>query len=447
MEDNFLVKAWKIISKETPKFLQEMNAPFSEDKYRSVMAAEDPQLREKRIVENLLSLAPAVIGGVGTIPLAARTIAANPIKTAATAAYLTEDPTMLIPGKAGIAALGIGETQAAIRPGGNPNLVMSHGLGTRLDQIVRLLEGKIPLTNPSIAISDTSARPFQPDGITALMNPASSKFDPVFNRYNQLFPRDAYTARRDTLNVDIATDLRLTEGELPNSGNQILSIIGAPMVPGFETYETHKHGAKVLGGTLKEFQKHGTQDDLVTKMYEIIGTDSKLANVSDLQEGFGKLTEKAVKGDKEAAKLIDEIRSEPSRYAELKVAEDLLMDRGSVSAIMLTESSIEGIFDSIRGAAKKLNIPIGTAAELLPKEHAKMYDDLAESIASGKEIPDQAKKYFPRRAAGSDKEKILLTLKESEAFAHDVASILTTRDADEATALLKEFKEGLRLNE
>ncbi len=103
-EENFLSKAFRIISDELPKFFTETNTPFlGKDEEKSVMRESSSGQREKEIVEGLLTagaMAPMAGRAVGKV---ASVAAKNPTLTAALSAIGLQDPTALLSGPIGAA--------------------------------------------------------------------------------------------------------------------------------------------------------------------------------------------------------------------------------------------------------------------------------------------------------------------------------------------------------
>lgn len=103
-EENFLSKAFRIISDELPKFFTETNTPFlGKDEEKSVMRESSSGQREKEIVEGLLTagaMAPMAGKAVGKV---ASVAAKNPTLTAALTSIGLQDPTALLSGPIGVA--------------------------------------------------------------------------------------------------------------------------------------------------------------------------------------------------------------------------------------------------------------------------------------------------------------------------------------------------------
>lgn len=101
----FLDDALKIISEELPKFFTETNTPFlGKDEEESVMKEKSAGGKEKAINEALLKLgaaAPSLFLGAANVVKAA---VAAPKTAALLTAAVTKDPTMLLPGGAGLLA-------------------------------------------------------------------------------------------------------------------------------------------------------------------------------------------------------------------------------------------------------------------------------------------------------------------------------------------------------
>lgn len=90
---------FRIISEELPKFLSDMNVPFSKSREQSVMR-EDNGNEEKNVLENLITGALGIVPIAKGVQVAAKVKGAIPVAIAAG----TQDPTALLPGGAGLLA-------------------------------------------------------------------------------------------------------------------------------------------------------------------------------------------------------------------------------------------------------------------------------------------------------------------------------------------------------
>lgn len=412
--------ALKIIREQLPKFTQEMGVPFlGKDKPSSVMDATDPNA-EKRILETILGAAATLpaIGKLGKVALA------NPFKTGAATAVATGDPTNLIGNPILALAASPGDAEASIRRGGMTSLNMTHE--TELYRLMKLLSGRASLSSPSVAISKNDARPFAGrSSASIVMNPNSHLFDPAEAHANQLLNRDMYAMRtrvamkppniqemesnvhlspddpdylKEILTKAVRTrsipldarvgsqDVRLTEGVFPGE-DQALSILASPNYRSFADYE--KRGAPLLS-SYKELPK-GSHDYVDTReaIDDVYHSDALLKSfyddmVSASTTGYSKYTKKQFemsgrsfldrlrdlsdKGDFSANLALKRIATNPSSYAELKVAGEVPINSRNVSAILLPNSTNqlhpEQLKQVVRNA-EALGIPADTAKGLL----------------------------------------------------------------------------------
>lgn len=111
MAENAISKALRVIVEELPKFATEMGVPFfGKDEDRSVMKPISSKQIEKTLTETLLT------ASLGALPImkAAKFAVKNPVIPGVAATAVTNDPSNLIPGKAGLAMLqGVGDAEAA----------------------------------------------------------------------------------------------------------------------------------------------------------------------------------------------------------------------------------------------------------------------------------------------------------------------------------------------
>lgn len=478
---DFLLNAWKVIKGELPKFATDMNLPFSADpEPRSVMdklapiptkqaanyQAANQDTAEKRITENLLAGLALLSPAKRAVVPAAKAALESPLTTSAMMAAITGDPTNLIPGKLGAVVGGsVGDAEGAIMPGGRPDLLMTHAAsspGKYVSEILaRLGSGKISeLTHPSIAIASNDARPFSNSDISLLFNPTSNRFDPEQQIYNQLFNRDVYTYRRNGIPPN-PRDYRLTEGNNPDSTGQLLSILASPRFSSFKQFEISPFGAGVLGKSREELDKIYLNSNTHSEFYDLVdkfGLDKyagKETNFAAL-ENLGRL------GNKDAAKFVEGVRATPTAYAELKIPEELPLNSSTLSAVLLPHNAFFGNTSQKRliiAAQDELNVPVGTAADLIPAHMESVYSDLIDFIAqdvtaaqknykpgTGQSllslVSDTTKKYVPRvniqeaiiSGGVRDRDAIKDTIFGGRQFEADVASMITAKDIDDAIA-------------
>lgn len=148
-DENFLSKAFKIISDELPKFFTETNTPFlGKDEEKGVMRESSSGQQEKEILEGLLTagvMAPFGGKALGTLT---KTATANPRITSALAAFGLQDPTILLSGPVGVAdaVSGITGGGGAIK-NSEASIVPAHATHTTEETfkaMKRLLKGESP---------------------------------------------------------------------------------------------------------------------------------------------------------------------------------------------------------------------------------------------------------------------------------------------------------------
>lgn len=482
-EQNFLLRALSIIKEQLPKFASEMNVPFSgNDPNSSVMGKESPiptksraafdaqesGAQEKRVTENIATL----FAMLSPTKRAAMAAAKNPVVSGVALTTTTGDPTWLIPGKAGMVLGGsVGDAEAVIRPGGRPDLNMTHEMkGDTLLSALRSLADRTltALDHPSIAIASNNGMPFgNSSGISLLMNPTSPLYDPATATRNQLFNRDAFTFRRRNKPDVLPSDVRLTEESEPGTG-LLLSLLASPRFKSFEEYEKSSAGAKLLGKTegelAKEYSGSGVRNDFYDLVYDLQLPHDTEANMYQMIE------QKALSGNQKAADFIDKVRHVSSGYGELKLLDDLPLNDNTLSAVMyqgLYPSNPPSYINSVRRARFEaqdaLNVPVGSPIELLPRHMEPAYVDLIDYIekdimavantpgaaslsldqaaavvnpASKKYIPEISLYSLPhyiKNQPGFIRGMVL----DSPAFASDVASMITARDVDVMAEYLK----------
>ena len=478
---DFLLNAWKVIKGELPKFATDMNLPFSADpEPRSVMdklapiptkqaanyQAANQDIAEKRITENLLAGLALLSPARKAVVPAAKAALESPLTTSAMMAAITGDPTNLIPGKLGAVVGGsVGDAEGAIMPGGRPDLLMTHAAsspGLYVGELLaRLGSGKFnSLTHPSIAIASNNARPFSADDLSLLFKPTSNRFDPEQQIYNQLFNRDVYTYKRYDIPPN-SRDYRLTEGNNPDSTGQLLSILASPRFSSFKQFETSPFGAGVLGKSREELDKIYLNSDTHNEFYDLVDKFG-LDKYTTKEYLFTELDRLGRLGNKEAAKFVEGVRATPTDYAELKLPADLPLNDSTLSAVLLPYYSFSnntGTRRALEAAQNKLNVPVGTAADLIPAHMEPVYSDLidyiTQDIATAQKnykpgygqnllslVSDTTKKYIPRvniqeaviSGGVRDRDAVKDTVLGSRQFEADVASMITAKDIDDAIA-------------
>jgi len=472
------VNVWELIKSELPKFATDMGIPFLGDASRnSVTDPVKPAAAEQQSNEALLMAAPQIALAAYVAPAALSVISAFP-KTAAVAATIaTKDPTMLISNPALSLAASIPESEGAIRPGGRPDLNLTHE--TSASQLLNVLTGRKILTHPSIAISSNEAAPFaggmQSEQATLLMNPTSHYFDPATAKANQLINRDAFVTRfkESPLPREVrlgSGDLRFTEPFNPiadpkrgldyeslndilyqNSPQQSLSIAGSPRFSSFAQYENSRYGAKTLDKE-NSLSYHGTEkaiDEIYPGLLKELR--DRAVDRTKVSKSFVKVQSgKAAAGDNKAKIFMDIIGSTFSNYAELKGVGNIPISGKTVSAIMLSPNTDSDLLQSIISEANKLGIKAGTPEQLAPKLRQSMQDeaDYLKNVIMGNAKPrknmlefidnkgawhDINGWYEDGKLSPSDLHSVLYDeLVKSNKFAGQVASSLTTADANVA---------------
>lgn len=393
------------------------------------------------------------------------------------------------------------EAEGAIRAGGRTDLNITHE--SRISRLLDVLTGRRHLTAPSFAISANQAFPFNgdisnPQIASLIMNPASHRFDPRINPANLLVNRDAYVSRQRYSPKDVrlqGADLRLTEGseglsvaemlaskpadDFPGV-QKMLSIMASPRFKSFAEYERSPVGARTLS------QETSFDWETATTLLEKAFPEAYKRGVH--HEEAKAILDEARKAYYIAAKVrLDEAARLPksiadkslaydaltraySGYAELKTVGDIPLDSKTVSAIMLSpygELSVGAMNYSptlrrIRQEAAEKGIRAGTPEELLPVEFGDLYRSRAEHLAKmfvknpEREVGALTEKYILDWGADNIRavaktgsvsktyDEVLDTIFRSDAFAGDVASMLTAKDLDAAKTenILKLLKEN-----
>ena len=482
-EQNFLLKALSIIKEQLPKFASEMNVPFSgNDPNSSVMGKESPiptrsraafnaqesDAQEKRVTENIATL----FAMLSPTKRAAMAVARNPVMSGVALATTTGDPTWLIPGKAGMVLGGsVGDAEAVIRPGGRPDLNMTHQVNgnTLLSSLQELANRTLSvLDHPSIAIASNNGRPFGSNsGVSLLLNPTSPLFDPATATRNQLFNRDAFTFRRKNKPDVMPSDVRMTEDAEPET-ELLLSLLASPRFRSFEEYEKSSAGAKLLGKTEDELAKEYSGNRVRSDFYDLI-YDLRIPHGTEANM-YRMIEQRALSGNQKAADFVDKVRHVSSGYGELKLLDDLPLNDNTLSAVMYPDvhpSHRPSYKDSVHRtrfeAQDALNVPVGSPIELLPRHMEPAYADLIDYIEkdiisvantpgatslsldqAAEAVSPTSKKYIPefnlyslphyiKNQPGFIRGMVL----DSPVFASDVASMITARDVDVMTEYLK----------
>lgn len=370
----------------------------------------------------------------------------------------------------------------------SPSVAISSGNAFPFTDISNIRSG-------SLVINPASHR-FDPE-----LNPANL----LLNR-DAYVTRQKWTPKE--VRLQLGDDLRLTEGgkgrtidelyasvpqnNLPGTQQQ-LSILASPRFRSFREYEKSDKGAALLSDeTSYGYPK-------ITGLLEsVFGDEYRKAvqggKVIDTQELLSKITgrEKALLAldpkkstDAENMELIAAyaIQRAFSDYAELKVAGEVPLNNKTVSAVMLspytsyTTSVPARVEDSIKELTKKAEakgIRVGTPEELMPSDMQMTYMDMAEQMArmmmkerekTGSAyaaldaLPSSSLKYIPGGIMPTDLEDALFSksltatyentldaIKRSNAYAGDVASMLTARDLDAVSTpnILKLLQENFK---
>lgn len=344
------------------------------------------------------------------------------------------------------------EAQAMIRPGGNPALNMFKNLPSLVgpDQVRRSIVERGWHANPSVGISDRNIFAFDRSP-TLIYNPTSHLFDPHYAKANQVYNRDSFSFvgyRPDVSKPHrlYGHDVRGTEQG--QESNPLLD--ASPRFKSFRHYEKDKAGAATLD--TKTGKHHNDYYDEANKLLASIGeyggvhSRSVLSRLKDKAKSVPDTYE-----GKQAAAILDLLRTAESSYGELKVMGSVPINPSTVSAFILPEKYLSPVGrDRIKRMMEPTGIRTGTAAELLPQEHKSRYVDLAEQMVevaktknkSYDEAPEFMKPYVPKHLFGdlqlSDTPITTATrlIKSSPKFATDVASILTAQDSDDLLNLL-----------
>lgn len=478
------VNVWELIKSELPKFATDMGIPFLGDTGRSsVTESMKPAAQEQINNESLFIAAPQVALAAYAAPSALAALSTFPRATSIAAAVITKDPTTLISNPALSFSASIPESEGAIRPGGRPDLNLTHE--SSISSLLNVLTGRKVLTHPSIAISSNDAAPFNghlgADSATLLMNPTSHYFDPATAHANQLINRDSFSTRwRGPLPKEVRLnklDLNFTEPFAPsadparaldssvlhdilynNAPQQSLSIAGSPKFNSLAQYEDHQYGAKTLSRT-DSLSYHGTES-AIESVYP--GLLSELARAPDakLAKTFVNLqSKKAAEGDIKAGMFMGAIGSTFSNYAELKGVGNIPVSGKTVSAIMLDPRTDSTLRKSIIKQADSLGIKAGTAEDLAPKELKQTAKDHAIDLH---DVLTGVKKPYPNMlgfvdniniwhdinmahesgqlSKGQARKAIYEEVVKSNKFAGLVASSLTTADANAAKQITSQVK-------
>jgi hypothetical protein len=121
-EENFLMKALRIIATELPKFAKESNLPGtggSDSENDSVMKPQSGANKEYSVTSGITELLPWIAPGVAAGSKLAAALLKRPVASSIAATAATGDPTNLIPGSAGLAvgmSGGVGDAEAVIVP-------------------------------------------------------------------------------------------------------------------------------------------------------------------------------------------------------------------------------------------------------------------------------------------------------------------------------------------
>lgn len=274
------------------------------------------------------------------------------------------DPTKITKlGGLGAAGLGI------IRRGGASDLNMWHS--SRLSPLLDLLGNKNPhLTDPSIAISDK----FNPFGgehsVQLIMNPASPRFDPLTGT-GQLINRDAFVdtskhaadrpARR-------GADMKMTQ-DMALPLQHALSILLSPDFTSFQHYEDSVLGASRLRKFSEESatKSRGEASSALIDALNEMGQPGRLVMMGGYskegaEEVLNLIRKSASQGSVKAKTALARTALHPSEYAELKLREDLPLNKETLSGVILPDTASgfqRDIQDMLPG------VPVGEVEDLL----------------------------------------------------------------------------------
>lgn len=458
-------------SKELRSFVDEMQIPFiSTDREQSVMrqASEpggDLQTREKQAWENIISLGAAAAPISRVAGPLLRAMGAFPKTAAVAGAAATQDPTMLATGPIGSALTYSPETEAAIRPGGLPDLNMTHNMSGTIESMLGLLTGRKSLSSPSIAISRGGIHPFN-SSPTLVFNPTSKLLEPGRGNANQLFNRDAYVdtgkSPRTTRELREQNDMRFSQGESGSLG-QDLAIAASPRFANFRQFESHPQGAKLLEPHIK--MKDYMYPEVQSTLQE---AGEKAGDINLFARMFPETAVRALgaeanKGNTAALSVLAQVKHAPSDYAELKVAGEVPITPQNVSAVVIPSwwKDAKDKIPEIQAALP--GVRVGTAESLAPPHVNKVVENLADLItrraqkdavrtqkatnatdyeAVEREVTDSLPSYITRYLTPEQYIDITLTthlqnpkrisawIKSSDAFDATVASALTQQDID-----------------
>ena len=397
--------------------------------------------------------------GLGEAPSVMRPEELEAYGTGETAG-LAADVADLIPGVGtakALAGAGLGALKGGlglagmIRQGGIPNINMFHNVEGGPRSLLEALEqtqrrGIGSFDNLSVGIGPNIYG--YAEGPTLVMNPRSKEFDPATAARNQLFNRDAYTARLSR-GSNLADDYRLTEGYTPEEAGQTAAILASPSFRSFKEYEESPYGVAVLSPFDEEAHR---LSEGVTEDYNLWLDKQNMFGNLDPSSQMSELINAANKGDPEAIRLLELYRSMPSEYAELKIPGRTPISRENVSAILIPHFMDKNIspVDFIERLSDVTDVEFGTPYAFATKDMreqlhdlesntAKEIADIVRSSTSHKDIMEnlspEARKYFSSsfsRQLYDDPSGIPELTKEmfraSPEFASDVASDITRRE-------------------
>lgn len=347
------------------------------------------------------------------------------------------------------------EAEAMIRPGGNAALNMFKNLLSLFgpDQVRRSIVERGWHANPSVGITDRDVFAFD-NSPTLIYNPTSHLFDPHYAKANQLYNRDSFSFVGYKPDVSkphrlYGHDVRGTEDG--QGSNPLLD--ASPRFKSFRHYEKDRAGAATLD--TKTGKHHDDYYAEADKLLASIGDYGGIHNRSVLSrlKDKAKSVPDTYEG-KQAAHILDLLRTAESSYGELKVMGSVPINPNTVSAFILPETFGSSVGrDIIKRMMEPTGVRTGTPAELLPQEHKSRYVDLAEQVAelafkrgsAHGDLPDFIKPYVRDEGLyynyivnNPDKpiEGAAKLIKSSPKFATDVASILTAQDSDDLLNLL-----------
>lgn len=335
----------------------------------------------------------------------------------------------------------IAKSQAGvIRPGGALDLNMFHATDP-----VNLLKRK-EFTAPSIAITSNRGNDFSSiRDVNLVLNPNYKGFDPETSS-SILHNRDMYVSRDKSTQRPgrRGEDVRLTEesgvGDL--SLQQALSIMLSPKFQSFSNYEKSPIGADLLRKFTDEYanKKYQAAKTSLISALDSVGLNSSYkgvqANSKDyVEKTLANLRQASSSGNKKASEALAKLSLTPASYAELKMVDELPLNESTISGVII--NPLLASDTAMRSKLEKAlpGIPIGTPAELLPKEYRDLYKNLTESTTAlvnkktGTVVTTPYGSWLSDAQSATPLETIAFDIINSDKFLSDVASMLTSTAA------------------